>query len=345
MSLKTRLMQRCFDLARLGSGAVSPNPAVGALLVYDDKIIGEGYYQEDGGPHAEVSAVASVPAAQRHLIPKSTIYVSLEPCNIHGRTPPCVDLILREKIPHVIVASTDLTPGVHGTGLDRLRAAGVKVEEGICRAEGDQIALPRNTFVSKGRPYVMLKYAQTQSGHLAPLPRRSAWLTNAYSKRLVHRWRTQTDAILVGSGTVKTDNPALTSRLAPGPNPLRVVIDRNNSLAADSKIFTNDAQTLIFGNKAAEHGHLSYLKHDFTVDNWLVTLLERLAERRIGHLTVEGGSWLLQQFVAQQRWDEARVFTTPHRWEDGLPAPQLGVPASSTHQLIEDQLTVHFRTR
>ena len=337
-------MRRCFDLARLGAGAASPNPIVGAVLAHDDRIIGEGYYAKDGGPHAEVMAVASVKPVDEHLIQESTLYVSLEPCNIYGRTPPCTNLILEKKIPKVVIAAKDLTPGVNGSGLERLRAAGVTVEEAVLPEIGKRLSEYRNIYVSQHRPYVMLKYAQTENGFLAPEPAQAYWLTNGFSKRIVHKWRTSTDAILIGAGTARTDNPALSSRYFPGQQPIRLVLDRGGKLSPDLQLFDGRQTTWVIGDTPIkEKEHLKFLPIDFSQNAWLATLLQELGKRKIAHLTVEGGSWLLQQFVAAGTWDEARVFTTTANWNAGKPTPKLGLQASQRFRLLEDELAVYYK--
>ncbi|MEL6972497.1 MAG: bifunctional diaminohydroxyphosphoribosylaminopyrimidine deaminase/5-amino-6-(5-phosphoribosylamino)uracil reductase RibD [Bacteroidota bacterium] len=344
MSLKSRIMRRCFDLARLGKGLASPNPIVGAVLVHEDRIIGEGYYAEDGGPHAEVVTVRSVRPADEHLIQESTLYVSLEPCNIWGRTPPCTNLILDQRIPHVVVAARDLTPGVDGSGLERLRAAGVKVEEAVLPEIGARLSRYRNIYVSEQRPYVVLKYAQTENGFIAPADETQFWLTNAISKRLVHKWRTETDAILIGAGTARTDNPALTSRLVPGKQPQRLVIDRAGKLPSDLQLFDGAHPTLVITQKPGEErDQLEFMELDFTNEDWPKQLLKQLADRKIAHLTIEGGAWLLHTFVKGELWDEARVFCSRHNWSDGKAAPNLGTEAQETFKIAEDTLKVYYR--
>lgn len=343
-NLHTIYLRRCFDLARLGAGKVSPNPMVGAVLVYQDRVIGEGYHAQYGGAHAEVMTIASVKEKNRHLISKSRLYVSLEPCNIYGNTPPCTNLILQEKIPHVIIANSDETPGVQGSGLDRLRATGVKVEEGILQKEGLFISRLRNVFVERKRPYVVLKYAQTSDGFLAPKDRSSFWLTNSFCKTLVHKWRTETDAILVGSGTARSDDPALTNRLYSGKQPLRIVLDRNATLPTNLKLFDGHFPTLVFSeNLRIDKKNLNFIKHDFSNNEWLVELLQKLAEQKTAHLTVEGGAWLLEQFVKQGLWDEARVFTSNHEWGEGIAAPKLGLSANNKFELLGDVLAIYYK--
>ncbi|MCB0635866.1 MAG: bifunctional diaminohydroxyphosphoribosylaminopyrimidine deaminase/5-amino-6-(5-phosphoribosylamino)uracil reductase RibD [Lewinella sp.] len=338
-------MQRAFDLAARGRGATSPNPIVGAVLVYEGRIIGEGYHAHYGGPHAEVHAVGSVRAADRSLISRSTLYVSLEPCNIYGKTPPCTDLILRERIPRVVVAQRDFTPGVDGSGLARLRAAGVEVIEGMLGEDGFRLSLPRNVLVTEHRPYILLKYAQTQDGFLARTDGQPLWITNAYSRRLVHKWRTETDAILVGARTARLDDPALTNRLYPGRQPWRVVIDRQHRLPSTHQLLDGQHPTWIFAQSPSSvtYDQVRYSTLDFTAPDWPRQLLRQLYEARIGHLTVEGGAWLLRQFLSLDLWDEARVFTGPQMLGQGLPAPSLApARAQGTYQLAGDQLDWYF---
>jgi diaminohydroxyphosphoribosylaminopyrimidine deaminase/5-amino-6-(5-phosphoribosylamino)uracil reductase len=218
-------MQRCFDLACLGAGATSPNPVVGAVIVHQNRIIGEGYHMAYGKAHAEVNAVRSIRAEDRHLLKQATLYVSLEPCNIHRNTPPCTLLILEESIPRVVVSTVDHTPGVDGSGLARLRAAGVEVTVGVLEKEGQRLSQARNTFITRHRPYILLKYAQSANGIFAPEDNRQLWLTNPYSKRLVHKWRSEASAILVGANTAIADNPRLNNRLYYGKSPVRVILD------------------------------------------------------------------------------------------------------------------------
>lgn len=336
-------MQRCFDLARLGAGFASPNPMVGAVIAHNDTIIGEGFFARDGGPHAEVMAVRSVREEHRSLLKHSTLYVSLEPCNIHGRTPPCTDLILETGIPHVVVAARDLTPGVNGSGLARLRKQGVLVEEAVLSENGKILSQYRNTYVSQHRPYILLKYAQTANGFMAPVGSSQHWLTNPYSKRLVHKWRTETDAILIGNRTARIDNPALTARLYPGPQPRRIVLDRHANLPLNMKLFDGQTETIAFSQTPRETANnATYMTHDFTNAEWLPELLKKIADKKIAHLTVEGGAWLLQTIVQQNLWDEARVFTTTHYWKDGLPAPTLTKQPAKVFSLQNDRLTVHY---
>jgi diaminohydroxyphosphoribosylaminopyrimidine deaminase/5-amino-6-(5-phosphoribosylamino)uracil reductase len=334
-------IQRCFDLAALGKQHTAPNPSVGAVLVYQDKIIGEGYHQKYGEAHAEVNAVNSVRASERHLISQSTLYVSLEPCNIQGNTPPCTRLITREKIPRVVISYIDHTPGVDGEGIQYLRSQGVEVITGVLERQGIELNAPRNTFVQKNRPYIILKYAQSANGIFAPLKDRQLWLTNQYSKRLVHRWRSETQAILVGQNTVSIDNPRLNNRLYYGPSPLRVVLGEPDAIPNDSHVLEERAPTLFFTTSPSRSVNSNTETIQCPAGKALIPcLLKNLAGRKISTLLVEGGIHTLNQFIQQQWWDEARVFIAPVYLNEGRAAPTLDAPLRSTHQLDTDQLLI-----
>lgn len=334
-------LQRCFDLAKLGRGFVSPNPTVGAVLVHQGRIIGEGFHRRYGGPHAEVEAVRSVTASDRPFINESTLYVSLEPCCIFGRTPPCTNLILAEGIPRVVVAQRDLTPEVSGRGLSILQAAGVSVTE-IPSEPGLAVSLPRQFFVANKRPYIFLKFAQSADGFMAPAGDAPYWITHSISRRLVHRWRTQTGALLVGGRTVKRDNPQLTSRYFPGPHPLRVVVARSLETSKPKQVFTDGLPTLLFSPEppvnapGLEHIPLQ------PAQDWLELVLRELHQRRINHLTVEGGAEVLRRFIEANLWDEAVVFVgTNNYFRGGLPAPPLPASPTTTEKLLSDRLLVY----
>lgn len=341
-------MQRCFDLARLGAGAVSPNPMVGAVLVYQNRIIGEGYHQAYGQAHAEVNAINDVKAADKHLIKDATLYVSLEPCCIYGRTPPCTSLIIEHKIPRVVLSVVDQTPEVSGQGLAILRAAGVEVQTNILADAGAELAQIRNTFADQNRPFVLLKYAISQDQKLAPLPSKQLWLSNAYSKRLTHRWRMEYDAILVGTNTAAIDNPALNNRLYYGRSPLRVVLDRQGRLPQNLKIFDGQQKTLVFISPAYQGKkhtteQVEYIPIDFSKD-FIPNLLKELASRNISSLQVEGGQKTLASFVNSGFWDEARVFQTQKWIGNGLKAPDLKQVVHQHLKLDNDALLIYKNT-
>jgi diaminohydroxyphosphoribosylaminopyrimidine deaminase/5-amino-6-(5-phosphoribosylamino)uracil reductase len=336
-------MRRCFELARQGAGYVSPNPMVGAVLVHEDHIIGEGFHQAYGQAHAEVNTISSVKPEQAHLIPKSTLYVSLEPCCIFGRTPPCTNLIIDQKIPRVVISTLDETPEVSGKGVKILEEAGVEVVTGVLEEEGRQLAAIRNTFVSKNRPYIILKYAVSNNGVFAPLPARQLWLSNQYSKRLVHRWRMETDAILVGTNTALTDKPSLTNRLYFGPSPIRIVIDRDLALEKDAALFNKATRTIFFTRKEVKDkntDHLQYIQIDFQ-DDLPGQIISKLAEQKITSLLIEGGAMTLESFINANLWDEARILVSDKWISNGIPAPDLQLPPVKRVTLDTDRLEVY----
>lgn len=340
-------MQRCFDLARLGRGFTSPNPLVGAVIVYQNRIIGEGYHQQYGGPHAEVNAVNSVQAEDRKLLPLSTLYCSLEPCSIFGRTPPCCDLIIKKQIPKVVLSYIDHTPGVDGVSIEKMRAAGIEVTLNILLEKGKQLSAARNTFVKLQRPYIILKYAHSRDGFIAPAHEDSYWLTNSFSKRLVHKWRGEIDAILVGTQTALIDNPQLTNRLFHGPDPLRLVIDKKGRLPDSLHLFDGTVPTFVYthkSNPSIQKAKLEFIQLD-PQESDLKQILQHLHSINKMILLVEGGASLLSSFIEQGLWDEARIFESPKSLVEGIPAPKYPNGQREEHfQLQEDQLQVIYRT-
>lgn len=341
-------IRRCFDLANLGRGQTSPNPTVGAVIVHQGRIIGEGYHKRYGGAHAEVNAVGSVKKEDLPLLKTSTLYCSLEPCSIFGKTPPCTDLIIQHQIPKVVLSYIDHTPGVDGVGVDKLRNAGVEVILNVLSEHGKQLSAPRNTFVKLKRPYVILKYAVSQDGFLAPLDQQPFWMTNPYSKRLVHKWRSEIDAILVGTNTAEWDRPRLTNRLYFGSSPTRLTIDRKLRLSKDLPIFDGQAPTFIYTEQAAnklQHPNVDYIgltksKHT------LLQILDHLFELKKVNLMVEGGAEILQQFIELDLWDEIRLFKAPFLLSQGVLAPETPKAYPSKKlQILDDQLQLIYRSR
>lgn len=343
--MEQQFMRRCFELARLGSAQTAPNPMVGAVIVHKGRIIGEGYHQQYGQAHAEVNAVASVAREDRRLLPYSTLYVSLEPCSIYGNTPPCTALILEHKIPSVVISFVDYTPGVDGEGIKHLRENGVNVKVGILSEDGRRLSAPRNTYVSKGRPYIILKYAQSTNGIFAPLGKRQLWLTNPFSKRLVHRWRSEAQAILVGKNTVSADNPKLTNRLFYGPSPTRVVIAPDGDIDAASAVYDRSTLSLIFtrnrDNNIAEN--LEYI-HIPPGTEPLPFLLHTLYERKISTLLVEGGILTLNHFIDNGWWDEARLLIAPSYLDEGRAAPLIPGAPIDQYKLGQDRILIFENT-
>lgn len=342
---EAQFLRRCFDLARLGAGAVSPNPMVGAVLVHGGRIIGEGYHHQHGGPHAEVEAVRSVSEGDRKLLRESTLYVSLEPCCVFGRTPPCTNLILEAGIPRVVVSNPDLSPGVNGMGFRQLREGGVTVIQGVMEDEGAPFSAIRNTFVEKKRPYVILKFARSTDGFLG-IPGKQVWLSGEVSKRLVHKWRSETDAILVGAQTLRTDDPALTNRLFTGKSPVRLVMDAHGTLSPTLKVFDGSASSWVFtenpalfvGRKGVERAVKSPSGKEF-----IPFLLSYLGEASLTSVLVEGGAVLLEQFLDTGMWDEARVLTAPLALGEGIRAPVIPGLPQAAYKVGNDRLDVFKR--
>ncbi|MCB0519093.1 MAG: bifunctional diaminohydroxyphosphoribosylaminopyrimidine deaminase/5-amino-6-(5-phosphoribosylamino)uracil reductase RibD [Saprospiraceae bacterium] len=334
-------MHRCFDLARLGAGHVSPNPMVGAVLVHENRIIGEGWHRQYGKAHAEVNAVASVKPEDQHLIEKTTLYVSLEPCCIFGKTPPCTNLILEKKIPRVVISCLDQTPEVRGKGVDILRQNGVEVVTGILAKEGEVLSGIRNTFVARHRPYINLKFAQSSDGFMGK-PGQQVWISNPFSKRLAHKWRSEFDAILIGTKTALMDNPQLNNRLWFGKSPLRILLDKKLAVPKSAHIYDATAKTLVVTEKVGYpvNENVEFLSLPFD-ENLLEKLLKYLFEKRITSLIVEGGSVTLSRFIEQGLWDEATVFTSKTHLLNGIKAPVIPVDPFQTFPLGTDTLTLY----
>jgi diaminohydroxyphosphoribosylaminopyrimidine deaminase/5-amino-6-(5-phosphoribosylamino)uracil reductase len=302
-------MQRCLQLASLGAGNVAPNPMVGAVLVHNDVIIGEGYHRQHGKAHAEVNCINSVAEANKHLITNSILYVSLEPCAHFGKTPPCADLIIEYKIPTVVIGCSDHYHEVNGKGIAKLKAAGINVITGILEKEARDINKRFFTFHQLRRPYIILKWAQSNDLKIANADYSSIQISNEFSNRLVHKWRSEEGGIMVGTNTVLYDNPSLTTRLWQGNNPIRVVIDKKLQLPATHQLFSGEAKTIIFNcikNEIAET--VDYCKID-ALQPALPQILHHLYLQNIQSVLVEGGAILLQSFIDSGLWDEARIIS------------------------------------
>ncbi len=317
-------MRRCIHLAMLGAGNVAPNPMVGAVLVYDDRIIGEGYHHKFGESHAEVDCISSVKKEDEYLIARSTLYVSLEPCAHYGKTPPCADLIISKFISKVIVGCRDPFEQVNGKGIEKLKQAGVEVVMDVLEAECNDLNKTFFTFNTRHRPYIILKWAQSKNQRIANGDFSRALISNEISNRLVHKWRTEEAAIVVGTNTAIQDNPALNNRYWVGKNPVRLIMDINLRLPSSLKIFDRQQPTIIFnGLKNEEDENLKYIKLDKeqSVPNQLMQCCYGL---KLQSILVEGGSKLLQSFVGENCWDEARVIENSILFiENGVCAPTL----------------------
>jgi len=323
-------MQRCVQLAALGAGQVAPNPMVGAVLVHGNRIIGEGYHEQYGKAHAEVNCLASVRETDRHLIPQAELYVSLEPCAHYGKTPPCADLIIKYQIPKVFIGTGDPFKDVNGRGIERLRAAGVEVVTGVLEQECLYLNRRFFAFHTKHRPYVVLKWAQTADNKIANISHNRLVISNNLTDRIVHKWRSEETAILVGTNTVEKDDPQLTNRLWVGRNPVRLIVDLDLRLSSASKVFNAEAPAIIFNlrqNSVEFSGSLANKVYYYQVTNdvsLIPQILNASYRSNIQSVLVEGGGKILQSFIDENLWDEARKITNRDLTiGEGLPAPEL----------------------
>jgi len=341
MSTSTIFMQRCLELALLGMGDVAPNPMVGCVIVYDGKIIGEGYHEKFGQPHAEVNAIRSVKNPE--LLLESTLYVSLEPCAHFGKTPPCSDLIIVSRIPKVVIGTIDPFAEVAGKGIERMKKAGIEVEVGMLEKECRNLNRRFFTFHEKKRPYIILKWAQTLDGFIDTdhtEKQHPTWITNALSKRLVHKQRSEESAILIGTNTAEFDNPALTVREWTGNQPVRMVIDRLGRLDKGLHIFDGKAPTWIFtADEKTDLENLKFIMLDFD-QNILPQMMDELYKREILSVIVEGGSELLNSFLELNLWDEAFVYTGNQFFGKGVSAPLISGKTIAFRKLDDCKLHV-----
>jgi diaminohydroxyphosphoribosylaminopyrimidine deaminase/5-amino-6-(5-phosphoribosylamino)uracil reductase len=329
----------------LGAGMVSPNPMVGAVIVHQNIIIGEGYHQKYGEAHAEVNAINSVfekyPNAE-NLLQESTIYVSLEPCSHFGKTPPCADLIIKHKISNVVIGCTDPNEKVKGKGISRLIEAGLHVEVGILEMDCMRLNKRFFTSITKQRPYIILKWAQTINGFFAPSDESQFWISSKTSQALVHHWRSVEDCILVGTNTARIDNPQLSVRLTSGKNPKRAVIDRDLSLSKDLILFDNSQETYIFNIQETKIiGRTKYIaieEFDYLLPQYI---LYQLYLNDVQSLIIEGGAKTLQTFIDANLWDEARVFSNEKTLESGIKAPIFSGQLISSDNIDTDILQVY----
>jgi len=342
VNIQEKYIKRCIELAQNGLGTTYPNPMVGSVIVYEDKIIGEGWHKKAGEPHAEVNAVRSV--KDKSLLKKATIYVSLEPCSHFGKTPPCCDLIIANEIPNVVVGTVDPNEKVAGNGIKKLIAAGVNVVVGVLEKECNELNKRFFTFHQKQRPYIILKWAESQDGFLAPektveAERKPVWITNTFSRQLVHKWRSEEQAILVGTQTVIDDNPKLNVRDWAGNNPVRVVLDQNDRISKDSFVFDDSVKTIVFTksrNNIAEKNTI-FETIDFD-QNTIQKILNVLYQNQIQSIIIEGGRQTLQSFIDENLWDEARIFIGQTSFEKGTKAPEIQKKNSTKTAIQNDEL-------
>lgn len=340
-----RFMQRCLELAEKGLGFVAPNPLVGSVITNDNGlIIGEGYHHEYGGPHAEVNAINAVKNPGE--LKSSTIYVNLEPCSHYGKTPPCSDLIIEKGIPRVVIGCKDPFAEVSGSGIKKLVDAGCDVKSGVLEKESKKLNKRFFTFHQKKRPYVILKWAQTIDGFI-DIARghghkaRPTWITHENTRSLVHKWRSEEAAIMVGTQTAVKDNPTLNVRDWSGKNPTRVVIDENLALAQNLNIFNNEAKTIVYTAKEVnlKQNNIIYLHLDFT-QNIIPLILNDLYKKQEQSVIIEGGRELLTSFIRSDLWDEARFFVGNQTFGKGVKAPEITGEIYSQQLIGDDRLVV-----
>lgn len=340
-------MQRCLELAEIGISSVSPNPMVGCVIVKDQKIIGEGYHAVIGQAHAEVNAVKDViwrygEEAAIGLIRDATVYVTLEPCAHFGKTPPCADLLIRYQVKKVVIGNKDPFADVDGKGIRKLKDAGVTIVQGVLEQACSKLNKRFLTRITKQRPYVILKWAQTANGFFAPLNPSQQWISAALSKKMVHKWRTEEDAVLVGKQTVLSDDPQLTTREWQGKNPLRLVIDKHLQLPLSKQVFNDTARTIIFNEvKTEQTGHLHYIQMEDMHFYLPQKIAYQLYLMDIQSVIIEGGANVLNQFIISGLWDEARVFNAAINWETGISAPQINGFVTEVIPLSVDKLIIY----
>ena len=331
-------MQKCLELALKGIGYVAPNPMVGSVIVYKGKVIGEGYHKNYGSHHAEVNAINSV--KDKSLLNKSALYVNLEPCAHFGKTPSCANLIIEHKIPKVIVGCVDSFSEVAGKGIAKMKNEGIEAVVGVREKESRELNKRFFTFHERRRPYIILKWAESKDGLIAPKNQQEPfWMTSSDSKKLVHKWRAEEDAILVGRITAEKDNPSLTVRELKGENPIRIVIDKDLKLSSDLNLFNSEAKTIILNAiKSEETRTNQFIRIDF---NYLIeNILEELHKQNIQSVIVEGGSKTLQSFIDVTMWDEARIFTANKELKDGVKAPIIEGKILSAAKIDTDFLKI-----
>lgn len=332
MKLHEFYIKRCLQIAKNGLGTTRPNPMVGSVIVYNNQIIGEGFTSKYGGNHAEVNAINSV--SNKALLKLATLYVTLEPCSHYGKTPPCSDLIIKYSIPNVVIGCIDDHEKVAGQGIKKLKESGCHVMVGVLEDECKMHHKRFFTFHNKKRPYILLKWAETLDGFMAPETKKEqnpVWISNKHSRQLVHKWRAQEQAILVGTNTVLQDNPALTTRDWAGNNPVRIVIDQQDKLPKHLAIFNNDAKTIIINKNSIDFSKAIAIQ-----------ICNLLFQNNITSVIIEGGKKTLQTFIDENLWDEARVFIGQTAFKTGIKAPQINTKLAAKKQIKNDILKTYL---
>ncbi|QYA27116.1 bifunctional diaminohydroxyphosphoribosylaminopyrimidine deaminase/5-amino-6-(5-phosphoribosylamino)uracil reductase RibD [Gramella sp. MT6] len=342
MNIHEKYIKRCIELAQNGLGTTYPNPMVGSVVVHNNKIIGEGWHRKAGEPHAEVNAINSV--RNEALLKDAVIYVSLEPCSHYGKTPPCSDLIIAKGIKKVVIGTMDPFAKVAGRGIKKLLDAGCEVKVGVLEDECLELNKRFFTFHKKQRPYIILKWAQTTDCFIAPIMQeniRPVWITNKYSGQMVHKWRSEEDAILVGTKTVLKDNPSLNIRKWTGKDPTRIIIDRTLKTPVDFSVLDGTQKTIVICDQEnPEIDDITYEKIDFS-DNISRQICEVLHKNDLQSVIIEGGSNILQQFIDSGLWDEARIFTGSSEFQKGVKAPKIKGKLVSETDIEGDRLKIY----
>lgn len=341
MHLDEKFMRRGIELALLGQGNVAPNPMVGAVIVYNNKIIGEGYHQKFGEPHAEVNAINSI--KDKSILPKSTIYVTLEPCSHFGKTPPCVDLIIKHKFKRVVIGSRDPYSEVNGNGIQKLKNEGIETTLNCLEEECRDLNKYFFTFHEKKRPYIFLKWAQTKNGKIdnGSHNQKISWISSPESKTLVHQWRKEYQAILIGKNTVENDNPSLTVRAVNGKNPIRIILDSEASLSLDFKVFSNEARTIVFNTAKQEKVNIIEF---IQLNNMSIeTIIKKLTEQNIISVLVEGGTQILQSFIDADLWDEVAILEGQTTFNEGTNAPIFNKKSNHSFEYFGDTISMYSK--
>ncbi|MCK5908059.1 MAG: bifunctional diaminohydroxyphosphoribosylaminopyrimidine deaminase/5-amino-6-(5-phosphoribosylamino)uracil reductase RibD [Flavobacteriales bacterium] len=335
-------MKRSLELAQNGFGTTCPNPMVGAVIVHNNIIIGEGWHRKAGEPHAEPNAINSVENPE--LLKESTIYVSLEPCSHFGKTPPCTDLILEKEIPNIVIGIMDPFAKVCGNGINKLKQHGRNVTVGVLEKECEDINNRFFTFQKENRPYIILKWAETKDGFIDIIrdensENKPTWISNKYSQQLVHKWRSEEDAILVGTNTVIKDNPKLNTRSWTGKSPTRVVIDRTLRIPADYSLFDDSVKTRVITKSKKENtANTFYEIVNFSTETFVNDMMKVLVKHQIQSIIIEGGNKTLQTFIDSNIWDEARIFTGQNTFSNGVSAPKIEGGLISEQDIEGDKL-------
>lgn len=331
-------MQKCLELAQKGFPNNSPNPMVGSVIVFEGTIIGEGFHEKYGSHHAEVNAINSV--RDKSLLSKSTLYVNLEPCAHFGNTAPCSDLIIKHNIPKVVIGCIDVFSEVSGKGIEKMKNAGIKIVTGVMEEQSKVLNKRFFTFHEKQRPYIILKWAKSKDGFIAPKNQKEPfWMTSEESRQLVHQWRAEETAVLVGRITVEKDNPLLTVRSVSGQNPIRIVIDKNLQLSNKMNLFNDEAKTIFF-NDLEDKENTSNLFIKIRFNNLIKNILDVLHKQTIQSVIIEGGSKTLQSFINANMWDETRIFTTNRRLKNGVRSPEIEGEIIAEEKIGRDLLEI-----